>query len=57
MLSPLKKVMDDYIASIHWPPKSHAIYSNRRPLLLQIDNTAVKDVNEKNGVSKEVQSR
>ncbi|KAI4543353.1 hypothetical protein MG293_006147 [Ovis ammon polii] len=41
--------MDDYIASIHWPPKSHATYSNRRPLLLQMDNTAMKDVNEKNG--------
>ena len=50
---PLKKIMDDYVASIHWHLKSHATYSNKRPLLLQIDNTAMKDANEKNSVSKE----
>ena len=45
--------MDDYVASIHWPLKSQATYSNKRPLLLQIDNTAMKDANEKNNVSTE----
>lgn len=44
--------MDDYVASIRWPSKSHATYSNKKPVFLQIYNTAMKDVNEKNSVSK-----